>query len=82
MPRVARILFHDWRRTSARAKRHAGLAEDVIIESQGWKTAGMFRRYAIVNNADKLAALQRVDNFVDNPVETPAQLAHKRNLTR
>lgn len=54
---VTGIHFHDFRRTSARAKRNLGIDISVIMELQGWKTADMFRRYAIVSNEDKLVAL-------------------------
>jgi integrase len=54
------VHFHDWRRTSARSKRAAGVPESVIMELQGWKTSAMFRRYAITNNDDKRRALEAV----------------------
>lgn len=57
-PGKAGITFHDFRRTAARTKRAAGVSESVVMELQGWKTSAMFRRYAIVNNADKMKALQ------------------------
>jgi len=55
------IWLHDFRRTSARSKRAAGVPEGVIMDIQGWKTAQMFRRYAIVNNDDKRKALELID---------------------
>lgn len=52
------ITFHDFRRSSARAKRAAGVSESVVMQLQGWKTSAMFRRYCIVDNADKMKALE------------------------
>lgn len=57
------IHFHDFRRTSARSKRWAGVDTSVIMEIQGWKTEAMFRRYAIVAREDKLAALRKVEKL-------------------
>lgn len=54
-----RVIFHDFRRTSAKAKRAAGVSESVIMELQGWKTSNMFRRYAITSREDKLDAFRK-----------------------
>lgn len=72
-----KVMFHDFRRTSARAKRAAGVPEGVIMELQGWKTAAMFRRYAIVDNTDKRRALE----LVDFPLQNPAQSPHNPTLS-
>lgn len=56
-------IFHDFRRTSARVKRAAGVPTSTIMELQGWKTEAMFRRYAIVDRADKLDALRRQEQW-------------------
>jgi integrase len=53
--------FHDLRRTSARAKRWAGVDTSIIMEMQGWRTEEMFRRYAIVAKDDKLAAMRKME---------------------
>ena len=55
--------FHDYRRTSAKAKRAAGVPTSVIMELQGWKTEAMFRRYAIVDRKDKMAALRAQEEW-------------------
>jgi integrase len=57
------IHFHDFRRTSARVKRAAGIPTSVIMDIQGWKTEAMFRRYAIVSREDKLAALKKLERM-------------------
>ena len=35
----------------------AGVAESVIMSIGGWKTAAMFRRYAIVSHSDQKVAV-------------------------
>lgn len=57
------VHLHDFRRTSARTKRWAGVDTSVIMSIQGWKTEAMFRRYAIVAREDKLAALKKVEKM-------------------
>jgi len=65
-------LLHDLRRTAARSFRNAGVAENVIMEICGWETAAMFRRYAIVNAADRAAAVgQRFQQSPSKVASTP-----------
>jgi integrase len=57
------LLFHDLRRSAARALRRAGVDEQTIMRLGGWKTRSMFTRYAIVDEkdlADAQATLERV----------------------
>jgi integrase len=49
---VPGLYIHDLRRSMARKLRNLGIAESVIMKQAGWKTASMFRRYGIVNDAD------------------------------
>lgn len=55
------LLFHDLRRTAARNLRAAGVPEEVIMRIAGWKTSSVFKRYAIVDNADVRTALQKLE---------------------
>jgi integrase len=41
--------FHSFRRTAARDMIDAGVPQHVVMETCGWKTDAMFRRYAIVD---------------------------------
>jgi integrase len=58
---VPGLLFHDLRRTAARNLRAAGVPEEIIMRIAGWKTAGVFRRYAIVSQADVRDALHKLE---------------------
>jgi len=56
-------IIHDTRRTCARTKRAAQVSESVTMDLLGWKTPAMFRRYGIVDRADRLEALQRSEQW-------------------
>jgi len=58
---VPGLLFHDLRRTAARNLRAAGVPEEIIMRIAGWKTSSIFKRYAIVDQADVRAALQKLE---------------------
>jgi len=58
---VPGLLFHDLRRTAARNLRAAGVPQEIIMRIAGWKTPGVFRRYAIVDQADVREALQKLE---------------------
>ena len=55
------LIPHDLRRSAAKALRAAGVPESVIMQAGGWKTAAMFRRYAIVSSADQRAAVEMLE---------------------
>ena len=58
---VQGLLFHDLRRTGARNLRRLGVSETVIMKIGGWKTANVFKRYDIVDEADLADAASRLD---------------------
>lgn len=55
------LIPHDLRRSAAKALRAAGVAESVIMDTGGWKTNSMFRRYAIVSGKDQRAAVDMLE---------------------
>jgi integrase len=55
------LIRHDMRRSAAKALRHADVPESVVMKMGGWKTAAMFRRYAIVNNTEQQAAVAKLE---------------------
>ena len=63
------FILHDVRRTSARSKRAAGVSESVIMDIHGWKSAAMFRRYGIVNQADRADALAKEERMLAGCLE-------------
>lgn len=59
--RYSGLIPHDMRRSAAKALRAAGVPESVVMTIGGWKTASMFRRYAIVSSADQRAAVEMLE---------------------
>ncbi len=49
------------RRSAAKALRAAGVPESVVMVAGGWKTAVMFRRYAIVSSSDQREAMEALE---------------------
>jgi integrase len=77
---VPGLLFHDLRRTAARNLRAAGVPEEIIMRIAGWKTSGVFRRYAIVDQADVRDALQKLNASRQQHLTTPLRgLQRPRN---
>jgi integrase len=76
--RYSGLMFHDLRRTGARNLRRAGVAEGVIMKIGGWKTASVFRRYDITNQADIVDALQKLDQHREERIELERQIEERR----
>jgi integrase len=60
-PRYRGLIPHDLRRSAAKAARRAGVPESVVMKMGGWKTAAMFRRYAIDSSSDQRAAVEMLE---------------------
>jgi hypothetical protein len=71
------FVLHDIRRTSARSKRASGVSESVIMDIHGWKTSEMFRRYGIVNQADRVQALLKESEFLAEAQKKSVQTEQK-----
>lgn len=57
------MIFHDLRRSGARALVHAGVPEKVAMQIGGWKTRSVFDRYSIVSPKDVAEAGRKLEQF-------------------
>jgi len=53
-------LLHDFRRTAVRNMERAGVARSVAMQLTGHRTENVYRRYAIVNDGDPRAAVEKL----------------------
>jgi hypothetical protein len=76
--KYAGLIRHDFRRSAARELRRAGAAESTIMAIGGWKTAAMFRRYAIKDPRDIKAAIEKREQARVENSQEQRQAAEER----
>jgi len=77
---VPGMLRHDFRRTAVRNMERRGVPRSVATKLTGHNTEAVYRRYAIVSNADLRDASRRLDGHVFGHVEVRA--VDERSLSR
>lgn len=67
---------HDFRRTAVRNLERAGVPRSVAMKLTGHKTEAVYRRYAIVCEADLTEGLKKLAALEENRQATPTDLSH------
>lgn len=71
-------IFHDFRRTAVRNLERAGVPRSVAMKLTGHKTEAVYRRYAIVSEADLSEGVAKLARLERKPDQAHAQDAPRR----
>jgi integrase len=75
---VPGLLFHDLRRSAVRHLEKAGVSQAVAMKITGHKTDSVYRRYRIVDDADRREALRKMQATIKAAPATVARLDEAR----
>ena len=67
-------LLHDFRRTAVRNLERAGVARSVAMKITGHKTESVYRRYAIVCDADLQEAARKLAGTIPGTIGPSSRL--------
>ena len=70
------VLFHDLRRSAVRNLERAGVSRSVAMKITGHKTESVYRRYAIVSDADLQDAMRKLAGTFSGTSERSAVAPH------
>jgi integrase len=73
-------LFHDFRRTAVRNLERAGVPRSVAMKLTGHKTESVYRRYAIVSEADLAEGVKKLDALHEREREEAATRPESRTV--
>lgn len=74
-------LFHDMRRSMAKHATAAGVPQHVIMQTAGWKSPNVFRRYAICDEQSMRQALRQTSEYRTTTVSEHTEKDSETPLT-
>jgi integrase len=69
-------MIHDLRRTAVRNLERAGVPRSVAMKLTGHKTESVYRRYAIVSEADLSEGAKKLSSLLETDVSEPRKVVY------